>query len=133
VKLALYEGEALVSRSQAKRLSMRFERFRYVVLDFSGVKEICQAFADELFRIFAEAHPQVLLTWINTTDSVENMIKRVSFLLAPRQCSEAGEGIGTDEGLDPEELIFIRHFEERAHLLFELAEYRRRGRTWDRS
>jgi hypothetical protein len=77
VKLALYEGEALVSRSQAKRLSMRFERFRYVVLDFSGVNEIGQAFADELFRIFAEAHPQVLLTWINTTDAVENMIKRV--------------------------------------------------------
>ena len=77
VKLALYEGESLVSRSQAKRLSMRFERFQYVVLDFDGVAEIGQAFADELFRVFSEANPQVLLTWINTTLAVENMIKRV--------------------------------------------------------
>ncbi len=77
VRLALYEGESLVSRSQAKRLSMRFERFKYVVLDFNGVVDIGQAFADELFRVFVDAHPQVLLSWIHVTDSIVNAIKRV--------------------------------------------------------
>lgn len=48
VKLAQHEGEKLVSRSQAKRLTMRFERFQTVVLDFTGVEEIGQAFADEV-------------------------------------------------------------------------------------
>ena len=42
VRLAQPEGEKLVSRSRAKRLTMRFERFQTVVLDFvcagSGVR-----------------------------------------------------------------------------------------------
>lgn len=77
VKLALYEGEKLISRSQAKRLSMRFERFRNVVLDFSGVAEIGQGFADELFRVFAEAHPAVTLVPIHITAEIEAMLTRV--------------------------------------------------------
>ena len=76
VRLAQYEGEKLLSRSQAKRLSMRFERFRFVVLDFAEVVEIGQAFADELFRVFALAHPQVELTAIRTTLAVQQMIQR---------------------------------------------------------
>lgn len=76
VKLAQYEGEKLVSRSQAKRLSNRFERFRHVVLDFGGVSEIGQAFADELFRVFANAHPDVQLAPVNMTDAVSNMVRR---------------------------------------------------------
>lgn len=76
VRLAQYEGEKLVSRSQAKRLSNRFERFRNVVLDFEGVSEIGQAFADELFRVFAGDHPQVLLAPVNMNDTVANMVKR---------------------------------------------------------
>jgi len=76
VRLAQYEGEKLVSRSQAKRLTLRFERFRNVVLDFDGVAEIGQAFADELFRVFAIAHPQVLLAAANMTPEVQQMIER---------------------------------------------------------
>ena len=53
LRLAQYEGEKLVSRSQAKRVANRFERFKRVELDFAGVSEIGQAFADELFRVFA--------------------------------------------------------------------------------
>jgi anti-sigma regulatory factor (Ser/Thr protein kinase)/biotin operon repressor len=77
VRLAQYEGEKLVSRSQAKRLYQRFERFRNVVLDFAGVAEIGQAFADELFRVFVAAHPAVALTPINMTQAVEQMVRRV--------------------------------------------------------
>ncbi|MGB0130647.1 helix-turn-helix domain-containing protein, partial [Chlorobium sp.] len=40
VKLARYEGEKLVSRSQAKRLVSRFEKFSTVILDFEDVEEI---------------------------------------------------------------------------------------------
>lgn len=76
VRLAQYEGEKLVSRSQAKRLYQRFERFRHVVLDFEGVAEIGQAFADELFRVFATAHPDIVLTPIHMTNAVAQMIKR---------------------------------------------------------
>ncbi len=77
VRLALYEGERLLSRSQAKRLSSRFERFAKVVLDFEGVDEIGQAFADELFRVFAAAHPSVSLAPINAQPDVAAMIERV--------------------------------------------------------
>lgn len=76
VRLAQYEGEKLVSRSQAKRLYQRFERFRHVVLDFEGVAEIGQAFADELFRVFATAHPDTMLAPIHMTTAVSQMVKR---------------------------------------------------------
>lgn len=76
VRLAQHEGEKLVSRSQAKRLTMRFERFQTVVLDFAGVEEIGQAFADEVFRVFQQAHPATSLVPINMPSAVENMVKR---------------------------------------------------------
>ena len=76
LRLAQHEGEKLVSRSQAKRVAQRFERFKQVQLDFEGVAEIGQAFADELFRVFAAAHPDVQLTPVNAPDAVANMIKR---------------------------------------------------------
>ena len=76
LRLAQYEGEKLVSRSQAKRVSHRFERFKRVELDFSGVSDIGQAFADELFRVFVAAHPTVRITPINTEPAVAQMIRR---------------------------------------------------------
>lgn len=76
VRLAQHEGEKLVSRSQAKRLTMRFERFQTVVMDFAGVEEIGQAFADEVFRVFQQAHPATALVPINMTPAVEQMFKR---------------------------------------------------------
>jgi len=68
----------LVSRSQAKRVLARLENFRAVELDFAGVAEIGQAFADEVFRVFRAAHPGVALTWINVAPDVERMIRRAS-------------------------------------------------------
>ena len=76
VQLAQYEGEKLVSRAQAKRLTRRFERFQTVVLDFSDVEEIGQAFADEVFRVFQAAHPEITMTPIKVCDSVRLMIER---------------------------------------------------------
>ncbi len=82
VKLAQHEGEKLVSRSQAKRLTMRFERFKTVMLDFAGVESIGQAFADEVFRVFANAHPQIELMPMNMGSAVNDMVNRA---LAGRQ------------------------------------------------
>lgn len=76
VRLAVYESEKLVSRSQAKRLTMRFERFRHVILDFEGVNEIGQAFADEVFRVFQNAHPDTLMAPVNMTTAVKAMVSR---------------------------------------------------------
>lgn len=78
VRLAQYEGEKLVSRSQAKRLTMRFEKFRTVILDFDGVVEIGQAFADEVFRVFQAAHPGTELIPVNLTDAVDKVIRRAT-------------------------------------------------------
>lgn len=78
VKLMEYEGEALLSRSQAKRLIIRFDRFLEVILDFSGVNEIGQAFADEIFRVFRKAHPDVHIVPINCCLAVQKMIARTS-------------------------------------------------------
>ena len=77
LRLAQYEGEKLVSRSQAKRVAHRFERFKRVELDFAGISEIGQAFADELFRVFATAHPTIRITPTNTEPAVAHMIRRV--------------------------------------------------------
>jgi anti-sigma regulatory factor (Ser/Thr protein kinase) len=76
VRLARHEGEKLVSRSQAKRLVSRFEKFKTVMLDFAGVEEIGQGFADEIFRVFGTAHPEVQLIPINVTTEVQQMIVR---------------------------------------------------------
>lgn len=76
VRLARHEGEKLVSRSQAKRLVARFEKFKTVMLDFDGVEEIGQGFADEIFRVFANSHPEVKLTPVNVTVDVSQMINR---------------------------------------------------------
>lgn len=78
VRLAQHQGERLVSRSQAKRLTRRVERFQTVELDFTGVEEIGQGFADEVFRVFQQAHPQTRLCPLHMTDAVAAMVKRVT-------------------------------------------------------
>lgn len=76
VRLAKVGDEHLVSRSQAKRLMQRVDKFRCVVLDFNGVSMIGQAFADEVFRVFANEHPQVELGVMHAVPEVQQMIRR---------------------------------------------------------
>jgi hypothetical protein len=77
VRLVQYEGERLVSRSQAKRLLARVDRFEEVVLDFADVESVGQAFTDEIFRVFRNQHPEVTLIPVNTTVNTQRMIDRV--------------------------------------------------------
>jgi anti-sigma regulatory factor (Ser/Thr protein kinase) len=76
LSLASYGPESLVSRSQARRVLARFDRFLVVCLDFQGVDSIGQAFADEIFRVFAQEHPEIQLTWLHASEQVEKMIRR---------------------------------------------------------
>lgn len=76
VKLARYGNENLISRSQAKRLLARVELFKIVVFDFSDVETIGQAFADEIFRVFAQHHPQIELLATKANSEVKRMIAR---------------------------------------------------------
>ena len=80
VKLMRYGDDNLVSRSQAKRLLSRFDRFKVVVLDFSGVASVGQAFADEVFRVFRAKHPGVEIVPLHASSEVKRMISRAEAL-----------------------------------------------------
>jgi anti-sigma regulatory factor (Ser/Thr protein kinase) len=70
-------GTVYVSRSQARRLLQNIEkRFKVMVLDFDKVPTVGQAFADEIFRVFASRHPDINIQCINMNDAVEFMITR---------------------------------------------------------
>ncbi|MEJ2613292.1 MAG: STAS-like domain-containing protein [Candidatus Thiodiazotropha sp.] len=56
----------------------RVERFEYVIFDFEGVQSIGQAFADEIFRVYANSHPNITLHSVNMELDVEKMIKRAT-------------------------------------------------------
>jgi len=77
VRLATYGDENLISRSSARRVLARFDRFREAMLDFEGVKSIGQAFADEIFRVFRNERPLVKLLWVNENEEIRKMINRV--------------------------------------------------------
>ncbi len=74
VFLAAYGDENLLSRSQAKRLLTRFEKFKEIRLDFAKVDSIGQAFADEIFRVYSYQHPEIKITPVNTNAKINKMI-----------------------------------------------------------
>ncbi len=70
---------ALVSRSQGRRLMAGLDSFSEVVLDFREVATIEQGFADEVFRVWRNAHPEVRLKVINAGVDVQRMLKHTGF------------------------------------------------------
>lgn len=79
VPLRLFQqGDRFVSRSEAKRLGSRLERFREAVIDFEGVTQVGQGFVDELFRVWAADHPETRLTPINMSPVVERFVRRTA-------------------------------------------------------
>lgn len=75
VKIGEY-GKDLFARSQARRVSSGLEKFKSVTLDFENVPTIGQAFADEIFRVFKESHPEIEIKPENTNKVVNFMIER---------------------------------------------------------
>ena len=70
-------GTVHVSRSQARRIiSNVAKKFKIIVLDFDNVPTVGQAFADEIFRVFKNKHPEVTIQCVNMNDNVSFMVKR---------------------------------------------------------
>jgi len=70
-------GTIYVSRSQARRILNNLDKFKTVILDFDKVPTVGQAFADEIFRVFAQKYPNIQITPINMNEAVDFMVKRV--------------------------------------------------------
>ena len=66
-----------VARSQARRILRRLDEFKEVVFDFRGIDFMGQGFADEVFRVFQNRHPDITLTVVNANASVQGMIRHV--------------------------------------------------------
>lgn len=66
-----------IARSQARRVAHRLEEFRQVELDFAGIDFMGQGFADEIFRVFQNQHPEILLIPKNANEAVLGMIQHV--------------------------------------------------------
>lgn len=67
-----------VSRSQAKRVCNRLEKFKEVIIDFTGVQWMGQGFAHQLFVVFAKEHPDIQLMPINMNEDVTKMYHHVT-------------------------------------------------------
>ena len=76
VQLSQFGHEPLISRSQAKRITVGLEKFNHITLDFSGVRLVGQGFVDEMFCLFQAAHPHITIDYIHATPDVTFMIKR---------------------------------------------------------
>jgi anti-sigma regulatory factor (Ser/Thr protein kinase) len=82
-------GTRFVSRSEAKRLAAGLERFEEVTIDFRGVSDVGQAFIDQVFRVWATAHPGTRLVPVNMDPVVERFVRRAAL--------EVGESPSADE------------------------------------
>lgn len=67
----------LESRAQARRVALRLASFRRAELDFTGIEDIGQGFADELFRVVPAAQPTLELVPVGTAPRVAEMIRSV--------------------------------------------------------
>lgn len=66
-----------VSRSQAKRVCNRLEKFKEVVIDFDGLEWMGQGFAHQLFVVFAKQNPDIKLLPINMNEEITKMYTHV--------------------------------------------------------
>jgi len=86
IKIKLYTiGGIYISRSQARRVLVGLEKFKFITLDFDKVPMVGQGFADEIFRVFHLKYPKIKIQEINTNSAVQFMIERAK--------KEAGENL----------------------------------------
>lgn len=77
IKVRLFVvGDIYISRSQARRILSGLEKYETVIFDFDKVTTVGQAFADEIFRVFANSHPKMHLEAINMVEPVKFMVER---------------------------------------------------------
>jgi anti-anti-sigma regulatory factor len=73
VRLAQVNSE-LICRSQAKLVMSRVTQFNTVLLDFEGVERVGHSFVDEVFRVFATAHPHIRLCTMGMSPDVARLV-----------------------------------------------------------
>lgn len=69
-------GDIHISRSQARRVLTGLEKFKIVLFDYEKVPMVGQAFADEIYRVFQELHPDIRLENENMSEGVRFMVER---------------------------------------------------------
>lgn len=65
-----------ISRSQARRILSGLEKFKIILLDFDKVPVVGQAFADEIYRVFQNVHPEIVIQEENMSAVVKFMVER---------------------------------------------------------
>ena len=68
---------APVSRSQAKRVCNRLDKFQEIIIDFDEISWMGQGFAHQLFVVYKNSHPEMKIIPINMNESVTNMYNHV--------------------------------------------------------
>jgi anti-sigma regulatory factor (Ser/Thr protein kinase) len=77
IQVKLYTvGGVHISRSQARRILSGLEKFKIVLFDYDKVEVVGQAFADEIYRVFHNKHPEIKLENTNMNEGVKFMIDR---------------------------------------------------------
>lgn len=66
-----------VSRSQAKRVCNRLDKFKEVIVDFEGISWMGQGFAHQLFVVFANNNTDIVITPVNMNEDVTKMYNHV--------------------------------------------------------
>ncbi|MEX2033184.1 MAG: DUF4325 domain-containing protein [Candidatus Colwellbacteria bacterium] len=77
IRVRLYTISGVhISRSQARRVLSGLEKFKIILLDFDRVPVVGQAFADEIYRVFQNKHPRILIQETNMNEGVKFMVER---------------------------------------------------------
>ena len=75
LRLLTDNGLTLDSRAQARWVVSRLELFATAELDFDGVDDVGPSFIDEVFRVYAKAHPEVALQPTKASERVGRLLK----------------------------------------------------------
>ncbi|RGI17010.1 DUF4325 domain-containing protein [Ruminococcus sp. TF08-4] len=66
-----------VARSHARRVLKDAEGYKELVIDFRGIEFMGRGFADEVFRVFQEEHPEITITPLHASTSMLAMIRHI--------------------------------------------------------
>lgn len=92
--LAYLDEEEIEARSQARRVAHCFQSAASVELDCAGSCDIGKSFADEMFRVFPQAHPQICFTPLYTAPTVAQMVERAVAARVGRAPQGGGAMVG---------------------------------------
>ncbi len=77
IRVRLYIiGGVHISRSQARRVLSGLDKFKVIVMDYEKVPTVGQAFADEIYRVFKNKKPNIMIQDINMNEAVKFMVER---------------------------------------------------------